>query len=35
MIEVLLAFDRAPIARIESDDAAALDRKIAPVKRVP
>lgn len=28
MIEVFQAFDRAPIARVDSDDAAALDRKI-------
>jgi hypothetical protein len=27
MIEVVQAFDRAPITRLESDDAAALDRK--------
>jgi hypothetical protein len=28
MIEVVQAFDRAPIAKLESDDAAALERKI-------
>ena len=28
MIEVVQAFDRAPIAQLDSDDAAALDRKI-------
>ena len=28
MIEVVQAFDRTPIARLESDDRAALDRKI-------
>ena len=28
MIEVVQAFDRAPIAKLDSDDAAALDRKI-------
>jgi hypothetical protein len=28
MIEVVQAFDRTPIVRLDSDDAAALDRKI-------
>ena len=28
MIEVFQAFDRAPIAMLDSDDAAALDREI-------
>jgi hypothetical protein len=28
MIEVVQAFDRAPITHIEADDAAALERKI-------
>ena len=32
MIEVVQAFDRAPITRLESDDAAALDRKIETAK---
>jgi len=30
MIEVIQAFDRTPIARLDSDDAAALDHKLAP-----
>ena len=34
MIEVVQAFDRAPIARLDSDDAAALDRKIEAARRV-
>jgi len=28
MIEVVQAFDRSPIAQLESDDSAALERKI-------
>jgi hypothetical protein len=28
MIEVVQAFDRTPIVRLDSDDAAALERKI-------
>ena len=34
MIEVVQAFDRAPIARLESDDAAALDHKIETARRL-
>jgi hypothetical protein len=34
MIEVVGAFDRAPIARLDSDDAAALDRKIETAGRL-
>jgi acyl-CoA reductase-like NAD-dependent aldehyde dehydrogenase len=34
MIEVVQAFDRAPIAQLESDDAAALDRKIEAARAV-
>ena len=34
MIEVIQAFDRAPITRLESDDAAALDRKIETAQRL-
>ena len=34
MIEVVQAFDRAPIARLDSDDAAVLDRKIEAARRV-
>jgi hypothetical protein len=30
MIEVVQAFDRMPIARLESEDRAALDHKIKP-----
>ena len=33
MIEVVQAFDRAPIAQLESDDAAALERKIEAARR--
>ena len=33
MIEVVQAFDRAPITRLESDDAATLDRKIETAQR--
>ena len=34
MIEVVQAFDRAPITRLDSDDAAALERKIQAARRV-
>lgn len=34
MIEVVQAFDRAPIATLDGDDAAALDQKIAAARRV-
>jgi hypothetical protein len=34
MIEVVQAFDRTPIARLESDDRAALDRKIEAARRL-
>jgi acyl-CoA reductase-like NAD-dependent aldehyde dehydrogenase len=34
MIEVVQAFDRAPITKLESDDAAALERKIATATRL-
>ena len=34
MIEVVQAFDRAPITQIGSDDAAALERKIESARRV-
>ena len=34
MIEVVQAFDRTPIARLDSDDAAALDRKIEAARRL-
>ena len=34
MIEVVQAFDRTPIARVESDDRAALDRKIEAARRL-
>jgi acyl-CoA reductase-like NAD-dependent aldehyde dehydrogenase len=34
MIEVVQAFDRAPIAKLDSDDAVALDRKIVAARRV-
>jgi hypothetical protein len=34
MSEVVQAFDRAPITRLESDDAAALDRKIETAQRL-
>ena len=34
MIEVVQAFDRMPIARLESDDRAALDRKIEAARRL-
>jgi hypothetical protein len=34
MIEVVQAFDRAPIAQPDSDDAAALERKIEAARRV-
>jgi hypothetical protein len=34
MIEVAQAFDRTPIARLDSDDAAALDRKIEAARRL-
>jgi hypothetical protein len=33
MIEVVQAFDRAPITQLESDDAAALDRKNETAQR--
>jgi acyl-CoA reductase-like NAD-dependent aldehyde dehydrogenase len=33
MIEVVQAFDRAPIAQLDSDDAAALERKIEAARR--
>jgi acyl-CoA reductase-like NAD-dependent aldehyde dehydrogenase len=34
MIEVVQAFDRTPIARLESDDRPALDRKIEAARRL-
>ncbi len=34
MIEIVQAYDRAPIARLESDDAAALERKIEIARKV-
>ena len=34
MIEVVQAFDRAPITRLDSDDIAALERKIEAAKTV-
>jgi acyl-CoA reductase-like NAD-dependent aldehyde dehydrogenase len=34
MIEVVQAFDRTPIARLESDDAAALERKLTAARKV-
>src|SRR5580698_6337134 len=34
MIQVVQAFDRAPITEIASDDAAALERKIEAARRV-
>ena len=34
MIEVIQAFDRTPIVRLESDDRAALDRKIEAARRL-
>jgi acyl-CoA reductase-like NAD-dependent aldehyde dehydrogenase len=34
MIEVVQAFDRVPIARLDSDDAPALDQKIEAARRV-
>jgi hypothetical protein len=34
MIEVVQAFDRAPIAKLESDDAVALERKIKTAHRL-
>jgi acyl-CoA reductase-like NAD-dependent aldehyde dehydrogenase len=34
MIDVVQAFDRTPIARLESDDGAALERKIVAAQRV-
>jgi acyl-CoA reductase-like NAD-dependent aldehyde dehydrogenase len=34
MIEVVQAFDQTPIARLESDDRAALDRKIEAARRL-
>jgi hypothetical protein len=34
VIEVVQAFDRAPITRLESDDAAALDRKNETAQRL-
>ena len=34
MIEVVQAFDRTPIARLESDDRAARDRKIEAARRL-
>ena len=34
MIEVVQAFDRTPIARLESDDRPALDRKIEAAQRL-
>ena len=34
MIEVVQAFDRAPITRLECDDSAALDRNIEPAQRL-
>lgn len=34
MIEIVQAFDRTPIARLESDDAAALNRKIGAAQKL-
>ena len=34
MIQVVQAFDRAPIAQLKGDDAAALERKIEAARRV-
>ena len=34
MIEVVQAFDRTPIARLDSDDRAALDRKVEAARRL-
>jgi acyl-CoA reductase-like NAD-dependent aldehyde dehydrogenase len=34
MIEVVQAFDRTPITRLDSDDGAALDRKIEAARRL-
>ena len=34
MIEVVQAFDRAPITRLDSDDIAALERKIEAARRL-
>jgi acyl-CoA reductase-like NAD-dependent aldehyde dehydrogenase len=34
MVEVVQAFDRAPIAKIDTDDAAALERKLQAAERV-
>ena len=34
MLEVVQAFGRAPISRLDSDDEAALDRKIEPARTV-
>src|SRR5256885_774492 len=34
MIEVVQVFDRTPIARLDSDDSAALDRKIEAARRL-
>jgi acyl-CoA reductase-like NAD-dependent aldehyde dehydrogenase len=34
MIEVVQAFDRSPIVRLDSDDAAALDRKIEAARKL-
>ena len=34
MIEVVQAFDRTPIARLDSDDRVALDRKIEAARRL-
>src|ERR1700730_5499913 len=34
VIEVVQAFDRTPIARLDSDDAAALDRTIEAARRL-
>ena len=33
MLKVVQAFDRAPIAEIETDDAAALERKLQAAER--
>ena len=34
MIEVVQAFDRTPLIRLDSDDSAALDRKIDAARRL-
>ncbi len=34
MLEVVQAFDRAPISRLDTDDAASLDRKIEAARRL-